>query len=342
MEKESKLNRIAFRNYKNSRLSSWLLGMTTAILIAAILAIDLAVPLVGFISVPLLILPIIFAGMLQHAFAEKEGTLTVRGSIVSFGLYFSPLFRGIFRYFLSMVKSILIFIVFEMTISFITSTIYQTTTTGFMDAVNQLYESIYSENFSLDMFNNLLLANNMMLFKYFATIIIPSYFMAMIFLIYNFSRNSIITYYLLDNKKGSPQLARYVYSDVLRYKRFPMLGDYLSLNWPLFLLLIIGYAGGSVLGYYWKHDIFTMIALGNILGMLLNAFFLPFYFSNQEVLYNKYKPYFDNGTKNVTTFMLQNIQRNIDLSNEEKERLQASLMDENGDEESNKKDSEEP
>ena len=211
-----------------------------------------------------------------------------------------------------------------------------------MESVNQLYESIYSENFSLEVFNELLLANSMLLFRYFAIIIIPSYYLALLFLIYNFSRTSIVTYYLLDNKKATPQLGRFVYADVLRHKRFPMLGDYLSLNWPMYLLLIAGFAGGVVLGYFWKQDLITMVVLGNVLGMALLAFFLPFYFSNQEALYNKYKSCFNDGMKNVTNYMLKNIQMNIDLSNEEKQKLEASLMDEPSDEEGNKKGSDEP
>ena len=227
MEKESKLIYSAIQNHKKTLLSSWLLGVTTAILIAAIVAIDLVVPFLAVLTLPLVILPIVFSSMLQHAFAEKEGSLTIRGSLVSFGLYFTPLFRGIFRYFLSMVKSLLVFLVVEMTISFVVSTIYQTTSTAFMDSINQLYESIYSENFSLEMMNELLLANDMMLFKYFAIIIIPSYFLAMLFLIYNFSRNSIVTYYLLDNKKASPQLGRFVYAKMFNDLIIDFLDDFL-------------------------------------------------------------------------------------------------------------------
>ena len=58
-----------------------------------------------------------------------------------------------------------------------------------------------------------------------------------------------------------------------------------------------------------------MIVCGNVLGAALTMFVFPFYFANQEALYEKYKVYFDTGLKNVTNYMLQNIQKNIDLSN---------------------------
>ena len=342
MNNESKLTKMAFRNYKAAPLSSWLLGLATAILIAAILAIDLVAPLLCLLTFPLIILPIVFSGILQHIYLRQQGQLTIRGSLVSFGLYFTPIFRGTFRYLFSLLKSIILFIIVEMTISFITSMIYQATSVQFVEMMNGLYETLYSESISLEKINELLMANNALLFNYLAIVLIPSYSIATLFLIYNVSKNSITSYFLADNKKGNPSLARYVYADVLRQKRFKLLKDYWTLNWPLYLVLLIGFGGGAVLGYFWKQDLITMLVCGNVIGALLTMFVFPFYFANQEALYEKYKIYFDRGIKNVTNYMLQNIQRNIDLSNEEKERLEKTLMDDDKGEEGKKKDSEEP
>lgn len=342
MNNESKLTKQAYNNYKAARLSSWLLGVATAILIAAILAIDLVAPFLSILTFPLVILPIIFSGILQHIFLRQQGQLTIRGSLVSFGLYYTPIFRGTFRYFFSLLKSVILFIIVEMTISFIASTIYQVSSPQFMEMINSLYDTIYSETLSLEKVNDILMANNALLFNYLAIVLIPSYFTAVLFLIYNVSRNSITSYFLADNKKGTPQLARFVYMDVLRNKRFAMFKDYWMLNWPLYVALIIGFGGGAVLGYFWKQDLITMLVSGNVIGATLTMFVFPFYFANQEALYEKYKVYFDSGIKNVTNYMLQNIQRNIDLSNEEKERLKKTFLDKQNEDENNKKDSEEP
>ena len=342
MENESKLTKQAYDNYKVARLSSWILGLATAILIAAILALDLVVPALCLLTFPLVILPIVFSGILQHIYLRQNGQLTIRGSLVSFGLYFTPIFRGAFRFLFSLLKSVLVFIIIEMTVSFIVSTIYQATSPQFVEMINSLYDTIYSETLSLEKVNEILMANDAILFRYLVIVLMPSYFIAVLFLIYNISRNSITSYFLADNKKGNPQIARYVYGDVLRNKRFALLRDYWILNWPLYVLLIIGFGGGAVLGYFWKQDLLTMITCGNVLGALLTMFVFPFYFANQEALYERYKVYFDQGLKNVTSFMLQNIQRNIDLSNEEKERLEQTFLDDNPKDESNKKDSDEP
>ena len=54
-------------------------------------------------------------------------------------------------------------------------------------------------------------------------------------------------------------------------------------------------------------------------------FFLPFYFSNMEVLYHRYEPYFKDGNKAAVEMILRRIQNSIELSEEEKEELEKSF-----------------
>ena len=123
--------------------------------------------------------------------------------------------------------------------------------------------------------------------------------------------------------------------------------DYLSLNWPLYLLFTIGFAGGIALGYFWKQDISYMFSLALSCSALCVTFFLPFYFSNQEVIYDKYDVYFQRGTEAVAKRLVNMMQQNIDLTLEEKKRIEDSLENRNNPlednkEEGNKKDSDEP
>ena len=142
-------------------------------------------------------------------------------------------------------------------------------------------------------------------------------------------------YHQLNHPTLNPRFTKIVYLDVMRRNRFKMSGDYLALNWPLYILLLGGFGLGSYFGYLlgeniniiYSDVITTMVSSGLVGGAILSSFFLPFYFSNQEALFDKYAPEFEKSVTNVTNFMLQNIQRNIDLSNEEKERLESSLRD---------------
>ena len=254
------------------------------------------------------------------------------------------MFRSSFRFFASLLKSVIVFLAVEMVVSFVASTVFQATGSGLLDSVNAFYAFMNSEETTLDLdkLNSILMMNDAVLLKYLIIAVIPSFYLGALFLIYNNSRNSLMIYYQMTHHHMNPRFSRYVYLDSLRGRRTKMLGDYLLLNWPLFLLLVFGFGGGAVIGYFSQRNLTTMLACGNVSAALLVTFLLPFYFGNQEALYDEYAANFENSTKNVTNMMLESIQRNIDLTLEEKQRLEESLsLKKDEDTESNKKDSEE-
>ena len=343
MATRSKLIKDALNNYKNAPVSSWILALTTGVIIAALIAVDIAVPMMSVLFYPLLILPIIFSATLQHTLFTTKGQLTFGSSIKSFGLYFTPIFRGSFRFFMSLLKGLIVFLATEMVLSFILTTILQSTWPGFVDSINQLYAILNAENLTIDGINNLFVINHYALLNYAASVMIPSLSLAILFLIYNNSRYSMTIYYQMSHPRFNPRFTRMVYVDTSRTYRGEMLGDYLVLNWPLFVLIAAGFGGGAVLGYFWERNLMTMISVALLCGAGLAMFFLPFYFANQEALFDKYAPRLDESSKKLTAYMLESLQQNIDLSVEEKKRLEESMLPDDGSQsEENKKDSDEP
>ena len=112
MSPRSKLIKDANDAYKVSPLSSWILGITSGVVIAAIIAIDFVAPFLSLLTFPLLALPIVFSATIQHLLFRRGAQLTVRNSLKGFGLYFTPLFRSSFRFFSSLIKSIIVFFIF--------------------------------------------------------------------------------------------------------------------------------------------------------------------------------------------------------------------------------------
>ena len=339
---ESKLIKHARDTYKIAPVSSWVLGLVTGIIITAIVALDLLVPAMSFILFPFVIVPILFSATMQHVVFKTKEQLTFMSAVRGFGFYYSAEFRGVLRFLINLIKSVILFFAVEMTISFVATSIYQMVNPGYVEAVNKLYEIVNSENLSLESFYSVLEMNGGVLFQYLCVVFFPSIYLSVIFLIYNLSRQSMMIYFKMQHPTVNPRFLAFVYNEALRGRRMKMLGDYLSLQWPLFLLLILGMGGGTYLGYIWKQDLLTMFACGLGGGALLATFFLPFYFANQEALFDLYADEFDKAGSRVASMIISNIQQNIDVNNEEKERLKKSFDDMNPLDDDNKKDPDGP
>ena len=66
-------------------------------------------------------------------------------------------------------------------------------------------------------------------------------------------------------------------------------------------------------------------------AFILLIFFLPFYFPNMEVLYHRYEDEFKEGNRKAVEIILTRIQSSIELSEEERRKLEESFK--NNDEE---------
>ena len=327
---KSKLKQQASEYYRHSPVSCWILGLTSGVLVAAIIALDLLVPCISFLTIPFLIVPILFSAQVQHVMLKTEATITVTSSLRTFGLYYKRDFFGTFSIIFNFFKSLVVFLVLETTISMAASTIFVILNPQFEASINSLYQLLYSYEFTYEDIINQLNANYYLILKFLSICIIPSVFIALIFFIYNLSRYSLMVYYKMHLRRTDSRFAKLVYQFAMRGRRIEMLRNYLSLQWPLYLLLVIGFAGGSVFGYFFYYDILKMIGFGLVGGALLGAFFLPFYFSNMQALYDMYAGLYDAVTKEVTTSLIGRLQSDIDLSEQEKERLEETLSDVDG------------
>ena len=325
---KSSLRCDALNNYKNAPVSSWILGVVTGVLITAILAFDLLVPALSLLTFPFLIIPIIFTASLQHLLLKNKNTqITVRTSIRGFGLYYSNQFRGCFGVISSLIGSIAVFLITEMTISFVSSYIFMSFNPDFTSSVDGLYALFSDSAISFEQIDAALHANNNLLFNYLTISTIPALFFAIIYFVYSLSRNSLVLYYCSSIKNMNMRFSRLVHLNVLRGKRIKMMREYLSLNWPLYLLLLLGLIGGALFAYFIKEDFISMITYPILFGSALCIFFLPFYFSNQEALYEKHHIEYITSSKMVADMFINNIQQRMEMTQEEKEDFEKNIKE---------------
>lgn len=322
-----KIIKDAINTYKIAPLSSWILGLTTGLLITGFLALDLLVPFISLLIFPLLILPMIFSATMQHIIFKTKGQLTAGSSFKSFALYFVYPFNGSFGFLFSLLKGVITFFSLELIISFTLSTVLESATPHFAESINAFYDLLESGEFTIEGFNNILFMNHDLLFNYFLSVLCPSYFIALIVVIYSLSRNSIMIYYRMHIRVPNSRMYNFVYRDALRRVGGKLRKDYFLLNWPLYVLLLIGIVSGLLTGYFVKHDLFMMFAFAILFASIGVTLFLPFYFGNQETLYDYYFIEFQTSTKNVTKYMIQSLQQNIELSEEEKKTIENTFSD---------------
>lgn len=340
---KSKLRQQASEYYRHSPVSCWILGITTGFLVAAILAIDLLVPFLSFLTIPLLVVPVVFSATIQHVMLKTNAQITMTSSFRTFALYFKRDFFGTFSVIFNFVKSLILFLIVETVVSSVASFLIYMFNPQFESSVNSLYQLLYSYEFTYEDIINQLNANNYMLLQYVVISFVPAYGIALIFFIYNLSRYSMMIYYKTQLRRTDSRFAKLVYQFALRGRRMEMVRNYISLQWPLYLLLVIGFAGGSVFGYFFYHDLMKILPFALVGAAVLAAFFLPFYFSNQQAFYDMYAGLYSQVTKEVTSSLIGNLQANIELSEQEKERLEETLSDVDGplndeSDEDNKKD----
>jgi hypothetical protein len=103
--------------------------------------------------------------------------------------------------------------------------------------------------------------------------------------------------------------------------------DWFSLNWPIIALSLLGATTGILLTILLFKNVAYLGASICVGSVLFVMFFLPFYFSNMEVLYHRYEASFKEGNKKAIEIFLERISNSIELSEEEKRKLEESFKD---------------
>ena len=333
---QSKLKIEARRNYKYTPLLNWILGIETGLLIAAILALDLLVPFLSALTFPLIVLPIIFSAILQHISLKAVPRLTVKGTVKGFGLYYRRDFFGSFSVIPNLLKSALLFFFLQTVISLLASTFFTVFSSSFNESVQILYQTIMDDSTSMADLENVLTLNGGILLNYLIICFFPAYIVATLFFLYLLSRNTLTIYYKTHFRFFQYRFSGFIYRMVLGGRRFKLLFTHLSLNWPLYLLILTGMVGGAFIGYYWQHDLLIMLALSNVGGALLMTFFLPFFFSNQEAYYDMFIPEFTAASNKFAESILKSGAADSILSQEEKEKIQRIIDETSKEEEKDK------
>ena len=325
MMKES-LRVASFSRFKSNISSYVAVGIMCGlflILAATLSFIDVAL---FVLMIPFIILPIMFASHIACYYLEAQQPITMAALFRYYAGFYQPQFRSSFRgiraflislafYFGGMVLSYVIFYsIFQ--------SVYGAT---FIESFSNLVKTYMYEEMSYEDLISVLNENDGLLLTFFTYVSSMPLPFAILWFIYSISSSSISIYYRSNIRAVSNSLIRLALNNTFLKIKKAYLKDWFSLNWPILALSFLGAVLGAILSIFVFKNITYLGAFICLGSVLFIVFFLPFYFSNMEVIYHRYEAYFRDGNKAAIEMIISRIQSNIELSEDERKELEDSF-----------------
>mgnify|MGYP004449253897 FL=1 len=319
---------LALSKYKKHKLNSWIVGIACGLFSAAVISLNFLFEEISLLTVPLLVLPFVFACCVFDVGYQDGLDLTFTNFLRAFLSYFKNPFHGSFNVMRSFFKSALIFLICFLVSSWICFYVFQNIYGNeFLDLYAQIVEYLYAGETDMEIIDSIFLSNNGLLMNFILTTIAGPLYLSIMFFVYMTSKNSVSIYLRLKMPKSNSTMVGNVFRRTyLRYREdFRKL--YWGLNWPYYLLLLIGFIAGGLLIGFISWDPFRSITCGAMIGFGMTSFFYPFFFSNNLVIHEFLEPRYLDSFDDIIKEIIHRVEVFNDLSPEEKEKIAKNIRE---------------
>ena len=325
----------SFAKFKANPTSYIAVGLMCGLFLLLVGVLAFISPSILVIAVPLLALPFLFASHVACYYLQINQQISLSAYARYFMGFFRSQFRGSFRGLISFLKSLGFYfatiIVAGITFYLIFKAQYGD---AFVNSFNTLaFQYMNNAEFTYEELVVLLEDNDNMLLTFIVYISAVAIPLSMLAFIYYVSFSSLSIYYRANVAFGAAALLKMSVGNTFARHRAEMRKDWFSLNWPMLVLSFAGMIGFGLLDYFLIKRIDLLPTFVIVGGVALLMFYLPFYFANMETIYKKYETHFKEGNQEAIETILRRIQSSIDLSEEEKKNLEASLRGQDNEDE---------
>ena len=331
------LRREALKNYKDTALVSWILGVSLALFSASIVATGLISNYLLFPLIVLLLFPCFFASIVSHLASKSNEQLTFSKHFSRSLAFFKNGNYRSFRLISSFFYSLLVYAVvftFGMIVALI---VFRNT---HPDAFNELYQSFFASLYGEEEsnFEELLMSYQDIILFYELLVTAPASLFALSFFIYRTSMNAMYVYAKRMLYRFESLLVATIHAFVFKVVGRNIRRDFLRLNWPMFVLFPIFSIGMGLVTYFFiRQTASSVITLGFVGGFLSLMFFLPFYFGNMEAIFKKYEMDYKKYTVQVINSLNERQERENIVIEDSEEDINSALEDLSNDDEDEEK-----
>lgn len=329
------LRNISFNKFKTNPTSYLAVGIMCGLFLLLVGILAFIDPAILVIAVPLLALPFLFASHVACYYLQINQQISLTAYARYFIGFFRSQFRGSFRGLISLLKSLGFYFGTLIVAGIVFYLIYKANYgETFVTSFNTLaFNYINNAEFTYEELIALLTQNDNMLLTFIVYISAVAIPLSMLAFIYYISFSSLSIYYRANVAFGAAALLKMSVVNTFARHRSEMRKDWFSLNWPMLALSFAGMIGFAILDLLLVKRIDLLPTFVIVGGVALLMFYLPFYFANMETIYKKYEMNFKEGNQEAIETILRRIQSSIDLSEEEKKNLEASLRGQDNEDE---------
>lgn len=313
----------ALNHYKKDLGDSLLLSLSFFLLCGGALClgfIGVDFALIGILTIGL---PALLSFQLMCLRDKKEGGPTNAQSFQGFKLYYSFYF-GVYRFWISLLRSLLIFVLTFLALSFVFYYGYLALSPEFSSQLDAFALLLSQQDTTVNELTEAF-SSSPKLVEFTGVCTLSSFVIGGYWFVHEIARNSL-NLYIRSLLGGAPaRFANALFSNFFREIRRDFYKDYYSFNWPGILLFLAGYAVGAFIGYYFLGSLTFALGCAFLCACLLLSPYLPYFFFGLDEIAKKQNKAFLRFSLHQAELSLSESKARSDVESESVEQLKKDV-----------------
>jgi hypothetical protein len=320
------LSQSALKLYRKDIKKDLAVTFTLLLVEAMVLALGYLSSFSLFLSIPLILIPFLFA--IQMAISSYKGgaPLSNRVFFHFFGLYFNPSepFFGVYRVWLAFLKSLLLFFALFFAIGFTFYGVANANWPDFKAAADQ-FASLVNTASAQEVVDYINASTPLLLFQ--KCVLLGSFIPAVYFFLHSWAVCTVNPYIRMSLVGAPARVANSIFSGGFRLIRKPFYHDYYASIFLGIILAVLGLGSGTLLGIGLglSAERISVLALAGL--ALFTAFYLPYFFNVIELLANRYEKDFAKYSISLAEETLSRMKEQHQVSPEDAAKFEEELRD---------------